>query len=46
MQNIFNIILTSPVLLSLSLLHLLVLVQCIIKFADYQHTQEQLKHLG
>lgn len=45
MQNIFNIILASSVPLSFGLLHLWVLAQCAIKFADYQITQEQLKHL-
>ncbi len=45
MQNIINIIFTSPVSVSLALLHLMALTQCDIKFADYQFTQQQLKHL-
>lgn len=45
MNNIYSELVTSPFALSLVLLHLVVLAQCAIKFADYTLTKQQLEKL-
>lgn len=45
MNSIYSELVTSPFALSLVLLHLVVLAQCAIKFADYTLTKQQLEKL-
>ncbi len=43
MQSVYSHLVASPFALSLVLLHLVVLVQCAIKLADYTLTKQQLE---
>lgn len=45
MQTIANSIASSPALLSLGLLHLMVLFQVAIRFSEYQLVNQQVRHL-
>ena len=46
MQSFYSHLMTSPFALSLVLLHLMVLVQCAIKLADYTLTKQHLAKLN
>lgn len=46
MQIIYTDLIASPFALPIILLHVLVFIQCAIKFIDYQVTKRQIEKLG